>query len=205
MIARLVPAMSRWRTWAWIAGISIAAYLAYLLISGLLTQPAPELPNQNSMVMRGIISKGGHGNSNWDFVADSSEISPDGYSTTYHNVHKATYTRDGKMLYRLTAGTVTVDARNQNYAANSGVHVWSTAPTLPDDLVTDDAYWDQSSQTLTCPAATRFVYRGSIMHTTHMTVNMLTGASLLGDTTIDYFKPPPSPTPAVSAGPIPKR
>jgi hypothetical protein len=194
--------LRRWQTWIWIAGIASAMYLAYLLISGLLTPAAPTTATDSEMVMRGIVSRGQHGDSGWRFVADSSEISPDGYTTTYHGVRDATFLRSGKPVYRLTAGIVTVDARNENYSASGDVHVWSNSPTLPDDLQTEDAYWDQAGQTLTCPTQTRFVYHGTVMRTTHMTVDLDSGASQLGDTSIDYFK---APAPRVSATPSPAR
>jgi hypothetical protein len=208
LIDRIRPALRRWQTWVWAAGFAAAAYLSYLLISGLLTPPAPTTLTDTEMVMRGIVSQGQHGkNIGWRFVADASEISPDGYTTTYHNVHDATYFRDGKPTYRLKASLVTVDSRNQNYSASGGVHVWSTAKTMPDDLQTQEAYWNEAAQMLTCPAATRLVYSGTIMHTSHMTVNMKSGASQLGDTSIDYRKisspAPLQPTPTVSVGPLP--
>lgn len=202
MKERIRPALRRPQTWGWIVVGAVAGYVLYLLIAGLLTPEAPSEPGADEMVMHGIVSEGQHGKDGWHFVADKSEITPDGFTTTYHGVHDATFFRDGKPAYHLTAFLVTVDSRNQNYSATGGVHVWSTDATLPDDLQTDDAYWNQASQTLTCPGATSFLYRGTHMHTTHMNVNLQTGASLLGDTAIDYFKIP-SPTPAVSAAPIP--
>lgn len=208
VIDRIRPALRRWQTWAWAAGLTVGAYLSYLLISGLLTPETPTAITDTEMVMRGIVSQGGHGKSaSWRFIADSSEISPDGYTTTYHNVHDATYYRDGKPTYRLKATLVMVDSRNQNYSASGGVHVWSTARTTPDDLETEEAYWNEAGQLLTCPAATRLVYSGTIMHTSRMTVNMKTGSSQLGDTSIDYRKlatPAPfAPSPTVSVGPLP--
>lgn len=203
MIARFPPALRRWQTWGWTLLALGIAYLAYLLISGLLTPEAPVAPSGDQMVMHGIESEGQNGNSAWHFIADSSEISADGYTTTYHNVHDATFNRDRRPLYRLSAATVTVDTRNQNYSANGGVHVWSTDARVPDDLRTEYAFWNQASQTLTCPTATTFLYHGTTMHTTHMTVDMRSGLSQLGDTSFEYFKPPASPTPIVSAAPLP--
>lgn len=202
MMGRIRPALRRPQTWGWIVAGAITAYLVYLLVAGLLTPQAPTEPGENEMVMRGIVSEGQHGGSGWHFEAAKSEITPDGFTTTYHDVHDATFYRDGKPAYHLTAMLITVDSRNQNYSATGGVHVWSTDSTLPDDLLTDDAYWNQTNQALTCPGVTTFVYRGTTMRTTHMTVDLQTGASQLGDTWIDYFKIP-SPTPAVSAAPIP--
>jgi hypothetical protein len=202
VIARLAPALRRWQTWVvvflWVA----VAYVSYLLVTGLLTPAAPITSADNAMVMRGITAQGEHGRSGWKFEADSSEISEDGFTTTYRGVHNATYFRDGRPAYRLAAGVVTVDSRNQNYSATGGVHVRSTSPTLPEDLQTDSAYWQQSEQMLTCSTPTRFIYHGTTLHTTNMTVNMQTGAAQLGNTTIDYEKGPASPTPSVSAGPI---
>lgn len=202
MIIRFLLSLLLRQKWGWIIIGLVAAYVLYLLIAGLLTPEAPTQPGENEMVMRGVVSEGRHGKDGWHFEAAKSEITPDGFTTTYHDVRNATFSRDGKPAYRLTAFLVTVDSRNQNYSATGGVHVWSTDATLPDDLQTDDAYWNQTSQTLTCPGPTSFLYRGTHMHTTHMTVNLQTGASQLGDTTVDYFKIP-SPTPAVSAAPIP--
>ena len=202
MIARFAPALRRWQTWVvtfiWICVL----YVAYLLVTGLLTPAAPSGTMDSQMVMRGIAAEGEHGHSGWKFKADSSEISSDGYSTTYHGVHDATFFRDGRPAYQLSAAVVTVDSRNQNYSATGGVHVRSTSETLPEDLVTDNAYWEQGDQTLICTSPTRFVYHGTTLHTSNMTVHMDTGASQLGVTTIDYEKPPGSPTPSVSAGPI---
>ena len=203
MIARVVPALRRWQTWGWILVGTTAAYVVYLLVSGLLTPAAPIMAGDNQMIMRNIVAEGSHGTSGWKFVADSSEISPDGYTTTYHGVRDAAFYRDGKPAYRLQADSVVVDSRNQNYAATGGVHVWSTAKTLPDDLRTDNAYWDQASQTLSCSSATRFVYHGTTLNTTHMTVNMQTGAAQLGDTSVDFAATPGPPTPSISAAPIP--
>lgn len=202
MIDRLAPALRRWQTWAVIFLWVAVAYVSYLLVTGLLTPAAPITSADNGMLMRGITAQGEHGHSGWKFEADSSEISEDGYTTTYRGVHNATYFRDGRPAYRLTAGVVTVDSRNQNYSASGGVHVRSTSPTMPEDLQTDSAYWQQAEQTLTCATPTRFIYHGTTLHTTNMTVNMETGASRLGNTTIDYEKGPASPTPSVSAGPI---
>ena len=203
MIERRVPLLRRWQTWIWVAGGVAAAYLVYLLVAGLLTPPAPYGPAGNNMVMHDIVSAGGHGDSGWKFEAQSSEISPDGFTTTYNKVRNATFYRKGKPAYHLQADTVTVDSRNQNYSANGSVHVWSTDKALPEDLRTDDAYWNQTAQTLTCPADTTFVYHGSNLKTTRLTVNLQSGAAQLGDTAIDYTTPPPSPTPIVSAGPLP--
>jgi hypothetical protein len=209
VIERIGPALRRWQTWSWAAVAAGALYLAYLLVSGLLTPATPSTSTDNEMMMHGIVSRGQHGHSGWKFIADASEISPDGFSTTYHGVRDATFYRDGVPTYHLTAKVVTADSRNQNYSATGGVHVWSTAKTLPDDLRTDNAYWDQAAQSLTCPTSTQFVYHGTTMRTTHMTVNMQTGASQLGDTSVDYRKPPGSPTPpvpptpSVSVAPIP--
>jgi hypothetical protein len=202
MIERLPPALRRWQAWVGIFLWVCVAYVSYLLVSGLLTPAAPTTATDNQMVMHGITAQGEHGHSGWKFEADSSEISADGYTTTYRGVHDATYSRDGKPAYRLTAGVVTVDSRNQNYSATGGVHVLSTSPTMPEDLLTDSAYWEQADQTLTCTTPTRFIYHGTTLHTTNMTVDMETGASQLGDTSIDYTKGPSSPTPSVSAAPI---
>ena len=190
MIRRPLLNMRDWQTWFWIGVIAAAGYLAYLLVSGLLTPAPTSAPSDDEMQMHDIISRGQHGKSGWRFTADSSVISPDGYTTTYRQVRDATFLRDGRPAYRLTAGTVTVDSRNENYSATDGVHIWSNSPTLPDDLQTSDAYWDQAGQTPTCPTATRFVYHGALMITTHMTVDLDTGASQLGDTSVDYFNTP---------------
>ncbi len=198
----MTHALRHWQTWGWIALGLGATYIAYLLVSGLLTPAAPTAPGDTEMTMRGIAAQGQSGRNGWKFVAATSEISPDGYTTTYHDVKNATFMRNGKVTYRLTAGLVTVDSRNQNYSASAGVHVWSTMPALPEDLTTDSAYWDQAAQSLTCTTATRFVYHRTVMHTSHMIVNVKTGASELGDTTIDYSTPQPSPTPSVSVTPM---
>lgn len=197
----MIAPLRRLSTWGWVLIGAIAAYIIYLLVAGLLTPEVPQAPGANQMVMHGIVSQGSNGQSGWHFEASQSEISPDGFTTTYHGVRNATFFRDGRPSYHLTANVVTVDSRDQNYSANGGVHVWSTDKALPDDLQTDDAYWNQASQLLTCPGPTSFLYRGTKMHTTHMTVNLQTGASQLGDTSIDYFKIP-SPAPLVSAAPI---
>lgn len=202
MIEPLRGALRRPGTWGWIIVGAIVAYLIYLLVAGLLTPEAPSGPGANLITMRGIVSEGQNGKSGWHFEASKSEVSPDGFTTTYHDVQNATFFREGRPAYRLKAGIVTVDSRNQNYSATGGVHVWSTDQALPDDLQTDDAYWNQAGEMLTCPGPTSFLYRGTTMHTTHMTVNLQTGASQLGDTTIDYFKIP-SPAPVVSAAPLP--
>jgi len=202
VIGRLPAAFRRPSTWGWILVGAVVAYLLYLLVAGLLTPEAPSGPGANLITMRGIVSEGQNGKSGWHFEASNSEVSPDGFTTTYHDVRNATFYREGQPAYRLMAGLVTVDSRNQNYSATGGVHIWSTDKTLPDDLRTDDAYWNQASQMLTCPGPTSFLYRGTTMRTTHMTVNLQSGASQLGDTTIDYFKIP-SPAPLVSAAPLP--
>ncbi len=202
MIQPAIPPLRRWQTWVWIALGAGVVYLAYLLISGLTTPAAPLGPSGNNMVMRGIVSQGQHGDNGWHFEANSSQISPDGYTTTYQGVHDATFFRRGRAAYRLRADTVTVDSRNQNYSANGNVHVWSTDKALPEELQTDDAYWNQSDQTLTCPTETNFAYHGTKLKTTRLTVNLQSGAAQLGDTAIDYTKPPASPTPIVSAMPL---
>lgn len=202
MSSRLYGALRRVSTWGWILLGAVAAYIIYLLVAGLLTPEAPTTPGENMITMRGIVSEGQNGKSGWHFEASHSEVSPDGFTTSYHDVRNATFYRDGRPAYRLTASLVSVESRNQNYSATGGVHVWSTDKTLPDDLRTDDVYWNQASELLTCPGSTTFVYHGTTMHTTHMTVNLQTGASVLGDTSIDYFKIP-SPAPLVSAAPLP--
>jgi len=202
VIERVTPALRRWQTWVSIFLWVAVAYVCFLLITGLLTPAAPTTSTDNQMVMHGIAAQGQHGRNGWKFEADSSEISADGYTTTYRGVHDATYSRDGRPTYRLTAGVVTVDSRNQNYSATGGVHVRSASPTMPEDLQTDSAYWEQAEQTLTCTAPTRFIYHGTTMHTSNMTVNMETGAAQLGDTAIDYVKGSPTPSVSVSAAPI---
>lgn len=203
MMDQIAPALRRWQTWGWVFLVVAICYVIYLLVSGLLTPETPTTPTDNQMTMQQIVGVGQHGRSGWKFEAETSQISADGYTTTYKGVRDATFFRDGKPAYHLKADIITVDSRSQNYAANGGVHVWSTAATLPDELQTDSAYWDQSAQTLTSDTPTRFVYHGTTLHTTHMTVNMRTGASQLGDTSVDYVKPPGSPTPSVSAAPLP--
>ncbi|HEY7994959.1 MAG TPA: LPS export ABC transporter periplasmic protein LptC [Candidatus Eremiobacteraceae bacterium] len=202
MIGPLRGVFRRPGAWGWILVGAIVAYLLYLLVAGLLTPEAPTAPGSNLITMRGIVSEGQNGKSGWHFEASRSEVSPDGFTTSYHDVRNATFYREGRPSYRLMAALVSVDSRNQNYSATGGVRVWSTDKALPDDLRTDDAYWNQASQILTCPGPTSFLYRGTTMRTTHMTVNLQSGASQLGDTTIDYFKIP-SPAPLVSAAPLP--
>jgi lipopolysaccharide export system protein LptC len=198
MIRTIAAASRRWQSWVWLAGLAGAGYITYLLVSGLMTPAVPTPPASNQMIMHDIRSQGQHGRGAWKFVADSSAISPDGYTTTYRKVRDATYYRDGKPAYKLTADTVTADTRTQNYSATGGVHVWTVSTAQPDDLRTDDAYCSDAAQTLTCPTPTRFVYNGTTLYTTNMTVNMRTGQTQLGETTIDYQNPSPSPGPSIS-------
>jgi LPS export ABC transporter protein LptC len=186
----------RWQTWVWIAVLALGGYIVYLLVTGLLTPQEPVQPSDNQMEMHGVVGQGSHGPSHWQFTADSSEISADGYTTTYHGVHQATYYRAGKPAYHLTATTITVDARNQNYTASEGVHMWSVAPHDAEDIRTTDAYWNNSAQLLTCTTPATLIYKGSELRTTGLTVNLRTGLAEFGDTSVDFIRPSPTPTSA---------
>lgn len=185
--------LRQWQTWGWAALGAASLYVVYLLVSGLLTPAAPTQPGDSTMSMHGIVSEGRHGRTYWRFTADSSEISADGFTTTYHRVRDATYYRDGKPVYKLTAAQVLVDSRDQNYTASGGVHIWSTDGDRR-DFRTEDAYWNNAAQLLNCTTPTRVVYDGDVLHTSGLSVNLSTGAAEFGNSSLDYVKPSPAPT-----------
>jgi hypothetical protein len=164
-------------------------------VSGLLTPPAPTQPGDSMMSMRGIVGEGRHGRTYWRFSADTSDISADGFTTTYHHVRDATYYRDGKPVYQLSAARVMVDSRDQNYTASGGVHVWSTDGDRR-DFRTEDVYWNNAAQLLSCSSPARVVFDGDVLHTTGLSVNLSTGAAVFGNSSLDYVKPSPTPTSA---------
>ncbi len=171
----------------WVGGLSvaIAAVALYFLISALAMPEPAAPPGQPQIHMQGIVGQGERGTHvGWRFVADSSELSPDGEQTVYHHVRRAIYYLHGKPAYEMTADEVTVDLRSQNYSASGHVHVWSVRPRGVSDFRTDDVLWSNPLQLLTCPGPVKVVYRGIALSTSHLQVNLQNGTSSLGATVI---------------------
>jgi len=172
----------------WIGGAALAffAVIAYLLISALMTPDIQDNGGQTQLQMNHIVGQGEHGTQvGWRFQADRSDISPDGLVTTYHHVHGGTYYINGKPAFKITAGSLTLDMRTQNYTAFGGVHIWSVRANDLEDLKTATLSWNNPLQLLTCPGVVHLKYKGYGMTTAHLTANFLTGSSSLGSTSID--------------------
>lgn len=171
----------------WI-GVATAAFfglIAYFLISALLTPDVQGNGGQTQLQMSHVIGQGEKGTQlGWRFNADRSEISTDGLVTTYHHVRGGTYYVNGKPAYKMTAGSVTLDMRTQNYTGVGGVHVWSVRPNDIEDLQTEVVSWNNPLQMLICPRTVHIKYKGLNMTIAHFTTNFLTGNSSLGTTSI---------------------
>jgi hypothetical protein len=171
----------------WIGAGTTAFFgvIAYLLISALLTPDAQTGGGQTQLQMSHVLGQGQRGTQlGWRFNADSSDISTDGLVTTYHHIRGGTYYVNGKPAYKITAGSVTLDMRTQNYTGYGGVHVWSIRPRDIQDLRTETVSWNNPLQLLTCPNTVHIRYKGYAMTTAHLTANFLTGNSSLGTTSI---------------------
>jgi len=184
MVARIAPALRRWETWVAAAVVLFLGTLAYYMIAGLLTPVAPSQSSQQIMIMRGIKGQAERaGKLGWRFTADSTNASADGSVTTYYRT-VATYYDSGKARFRMTAPQVEVDSRSANYTAQGGVHVWSLGRAPGQDFKTLYVVWSQASQLLSCPNEVRLIDRGTTLVTSHMNVNLRTGDTQLGRTTI---------------------
>ncbi|MBC5805349.1 MAG: hypothetical protein DLM53_02775 [Candidatus Eremiobacter antarcticus] len=165
--------------------IAFFAMWLYYFLSAMLSPDLPATTGQSTVTMKGIKGQGERGTQiGWQFSADSSDVSADGMVTTYHNVRAGTYYLDGKPAYRLTAGTVTLDTRTQNYVATGGVHVHSLQPRAIQDLQTQTLTWNNPLQTLTCPETVRVLYKGYALVTSRLSANFANGSSSLGATSI---------------------
>jgi len=184
LVARIAPALRRWDTWGIAAAIAFFAFLTYYLVSGLMT-PASVAPADQQLTMRGIHGQAERaGELGWRFSADSTTASPDGTTATYNGA-RATYYLAGKPAYRLTAARVLIDLRTLNYTASGGVHVWSVAGKKRQDFKTDDVLWNQVPQLLSCPKPVHVSYGGTILETAHLSINLRTGDTQFGRTTIE--------------------
>ncbi|MDQ6780078.1 MAG: hypothetical protein M3Z37_02850 [Candidatus Eremiobacteraeota bacterium] len=185
MKANLARRLRRPGVWMGAGALLFFGAVAYFLISALLTPDIHTSAGQSQLQMNHVVGQGEHGMQvGWRFQADRSEISPDGTVTTYHHVHGGTYYIDGKPAYKITAGSVTLDMRTQNYTGYDGVHIWSVRPHDISDLRTQTLSWNNPLQLLTCPGPVHVKYKGYAMTTAHLTANFLTGDSSLGPTSI---------------------
>jgi hypothetical protein len=176
----------------WVGVISFVLFgaVAYFLITALLTPEQPATIAQPQIQMHQIVGQGERGTQlGWRFVADSSDLSTDGQVTTYHNVRQGIYYLKGKPAYVLTADEVTLDMRSQNYVASGAVHVRSVRPRDLSNLRTENVFWNNPLQTLTCPAQVRVHYKGIDFVTSHLQVNFVSGMSTLGTTSIRGSQP----------------
>jgi len=170
---------------AWTIGLVIVGTLAYYLISALLMPDSPADLGQPQITMSKVQGQGEHGTQlGWRFVADSSQTSTDGMLTTYRHIHDGTYYLKGKPAYKITADQVVVDLRSMNYTASGAVHVWSVLPRDLSDLRTEDLSWNNPLQTLICPSQVHARYKGYEIETARLQVNLLSGISSLGSTSI---------------------
>ena len=169
----------------WVVSLAFFGTIIYFLASALLSPDAPPSFGQPQIEMHNVEGQGQRGNQiGWKFVADSADTSTDGAVTTYHHIKEGTYFLKGKPAYKLTADTVTLDMRTQNYSAAGNVHVWSVRARDLSDLRTDNLLWNNPLQTLTCPARVNVKYKGYDLVTAHLQANLLNGTSSLGSTSI---------------------
>jgi|GEM_PF-1605497 len=183
--ARIAPALRRFSTWGVVAAVVFCALLIYYLVSGLMTPESHATSADQQVIMRGVTGQAERaGELGWRFSADSTDASADGMTTTYHRA-RATYFLDGKPTYRLTAAQVLIDLRTLNYTASGGVHVWSVAGKHKQDLKTEYVLWNQAPQLLSCPKPVHLTYSGTVLQTAHLSINLRTGDTQLGKTTID--------------------
>jgi LPS export ABC transporter protein LptC len=171
--------------WVWVVSAAFFGTVVYLLASALLSPDLPANLGQPTIKMNSIEGQGERGNQlGWKFVADSSDISTDGETTTYHHVREGIYYLKGKPAYRLTADSVTLDARSQNYTATGDVHIWSVRPQDVSEVHTQNMSWNNALQMLSCPTQVHVKYKGFDMVSSHLELNLLTGSSTLGATTV---------------------
>jgi hypothetical protein len=184
LVSDIGPALRRWQTWGIIAVAAFLGMLAYYFVSGMSSPELPPTTAQQLLLMKGITGQAQKGQDlTWRFSAKATNTSPDGMVTTYYQA-TATYYLHGKPAYRLTAPQVHVDLRSQNYSASNGVHVWSVTKPKEEDFKTNYVQWSQTSQALNCPESVRLTYNGSTMVTSHLSVNLRSGETQFGQTSI---------------------
>ena len=184
-MVKLPAWLRRGSLWIALGTVVFCGFIIYFLVSALLTPDTAGGGNSAQLQMNGIQGQGERGTQlGWRFSADSSDISTDGMVTTYHHVRDATYYLHGEPAYRLTADSVTLDVRSQNYTGYGGVHVWSLRKNDLEDVKTASVSWNNPLQLLSCPGTVHVRYKGYAMVTAHLTANFLTGDSSLGTTSI---------------------
>ena len=174
-----------WRTWLYsVIGLAAIAYV-YLFVSAILAPPLPPVAGGNHVALQSLQVQGQHGTKlGWKFGADSAQTSTDGGQTTYVGVHNATYYEKGKPAYRLSADSVTLDTRSQNYSATGNVHVWALSGAQPRDIRADNVNWNQPLQTLSCPGAVTIAYKKSHFIGNDVSVNFHDGTIRTGSSTV---------------------
>ncbi len=178
-----------WRTWLGIAGALVAGTYIYLFVSAILSPSLPPLTGANQVSMQTLNVQGQRGPKlGWAFGADSAQTSTDGGQTTYNGVHNATYYEKGKPAYRLSADSVTLDTRSQNYSATGNVHVWALTGDQPRDIRAQDVDWNQPLQTLTCPGPVTIVFKTSHFVGNDISVDFHDGSIRTGPSTVTYHK-----------------
>jgi hypothetical protein len=178
-----------WRFWLAGAGVLALGGYLYLFISAILAPPLPPVIGGNSVVMRRLHVIGQHGPKlGWSFSADSSDTSLDGAFTTYRNVRDGTYYEHDKPAYHISAQTITLDTRTQNYTANGTVHIWAVTGDQPRDIKADELSWNQSLQTLSCPSNMTAHYKTSTYNGSDLLINFRDGTIHTGQTAVSYHK-----------------
>jgi lipopolysaccharide-assembly LptC-related protein len=185
MSARAGRFRPTWRTWLYTAIALAALAYVYLFVSAILAPPLPPVTDPNQVAMQSLRVQGQRGAKlGWTFGADSAQTSTDGGQTTYIGVHNATYYEKGKPAYRLSADSVTLDTRSQNYSATGNVHVWALSGAQPRDIRADNVNWSQPMQTLTCPGTVVIAYKKSHYDGADVSVDFRDGSIRLGLSTV---------------------
>jgi lipopolysaccharide assembly outer membrane protein LptD (OstA) len=185
MSARAGRFRPTWRTWLYTAIALGAITYVYLFVSAVFAPPLPPESGINQVAMQLLQVQGQRGTKlGWKFGADSAQTSTDGGQTTYVGVHNATYYEKGKPAYRLSADSVTLDTRSQNYSATGNVHVWALTGAQPRDIRADNVNWNQPLQTLTCPGSVTIAYKKSHFMGNDVSVDFHDGSIRTGVSTV---------------------
>jgi len=178
-----------WRFWLVGAGVLALGGYLYLFISAILAPSMPPMIGANTVVMKSLRVVGQHGRQlGWSFTADSSDTALDGAYTTYHNVRDGTYYEKGKPAYHISAKTITLDTRSQNYTATGAVHIWAVVGVQPREIKADELTWNQGLQMLTSPTNMTLHYEGSTYNGSNLVVNFRDGTIHTGPSAVTYGK-----------------
>jgi hypothetical protein len=178
-----------WRFWLIGVGVLALGGYLYLFITAILAPGMPPIIGNNSVIMKSLRVVGQHGKRlGWSFTADSSDTSLDGAYTTYHNVRDGTYYEKGKPAYHISAKTITLDTRSQNYTASGAVHIWAVTGIQPREIKAEGLTWNQTLQTLSSTGDMTLHYEGSSYNGSDLLVNFRDGTVHTGSSKVTYSK-----------------